>query len=131
LLPHGKHRGQSVYGPNFVVAKGIMPDFFLPRAIIFLRIGGTLALLWMLHFFLPSGKVEKKDLFKMARCSVSGVATNQILFFEGLNRSEPIGASIISTVIQIIILIFSHFILKEKKGVVSHEGPYGIGGAVS
>jgi drug/metabolite transporter (DMT)-like permease len=104
----------TVYGLNFVIAKGIMPDFLLPRAIIFLRIGGTLALLWMLHSFLPSEKVERKDLLRMALCSVFGVATNQILFFEGLNRSAPISASIISTVIPIIILIFSHFILKER-----------------
>lgn len=91
-----------------------MPDFLLPRAIIFLRVGCTLALLWLLHFFLPSEKVEKKDLFKMALCSVFGVAANQILFFEGLNRSAPISASIISTFIPIGILIFSHFILKER-----------------
>ena len=50
----------------------------------------------------------------MALCSVFGVAVNQILFFEGLNRTTPISASIIATGIPIYILIFSHFILKEK-----------------
>lgn len=50
----------------------------------------------------------------MVPCTVFGVGINQILFFEGLNRSAPISASIISTVIPILILIFSHFILKEK-----------------
>jgi drug/metabolite transporter (DMT)-like permease len=103
-----------IWGLNYVVAKGIMPDFLLPQAVVFLRISGTLLLVWILHFFLPSEKVEKKDLVKMALCSVFGVVVNQILFFEGLNRTTPISASIIATGIPIYILIFSHFLLKEK-----------------
>jgi drug/metabolite transporter (DMT)-like permease len=103
-----------IWGLNYVVAKGIMPDFLLPQAVVFLRVSGTLILVWILHLFLPSEKVEKKDLLKMALCSVFGVVVNQILFFEGLNRTTPISASIIATGIPIYILIFSHFILKEK-----------------
>jgi drug/metabolite transporter (DMT)-like permease len=103
-----------IWGLNYVIAKGIMPDFLLPRAIIFLRIVGTGLLFWILHFFLPPEKVEKTDLLKMAFCSVFGVAINQILFFEGLNLTTPINAAIIITVTPILILIFSHFILKEK-----------------
>jgi drug/metabolite transporter (DMT)-like permease len=91
-----------------------MPDFLLPRAIVFFRACGTVILFWMLHFFLPSEKVGKKDLLKMALCSVFGVVVNQILFFEGLSRTTPISASIIATGIPVFILIFSHFILKEK-----------------
>jgi drug/metabolite transporter (DMT)-like permease len=102
-----------IWGLNYVVAKGIMPDFLLPRAVVFLRISGTVILVWILHFIIPSEKVEKKDLFKMALCSVFGVVVNQILFFEGLNRTTPISASIIATGIPIYILIFSHFLLKE------------------
>lgn len=91
-----------------------MPDFLLPRAIVFLRVSGTVVLCWILHFSLPSEKVEKSDLLKMALCAVFGVGINQILFFEGLNLTTPISASIITTVIPVFILIFSHFILKEK-----------------
>jgi drug/metabolite transporter (DMT)-like permease len=104
----------TIYGLNYVIAKGIMPDFLLPRAIVFLRISGTLILFWILHFSLPSEKVEKKDLLKMAFCSVFGVAINQLSFFVGLNLTTPISASIINTIIPVLILIFSHFILKEK-----------------
>jgi len=79
-----------------------------------LRVGGTLILVWILHFFLPSEKVSKGDLFRMAFCSFFGVVVNQNLFFEGLNRTTPISASIISIVTPILILIFSHFILKDR-----------------
>ena len=121
----------TIWGLNYVIAKGIIPDFLLPRAVVFLRVSGTLILFWLLHFFLPSEKVEKKDLFKMALCSVFGVVTNQILFFEGLNRTTPISASIIATGIPIFILIFSHFILKEKiTGVKVFGIMFGAAGAL-
>ena len=104
----------TIYGLNYVIAKGIMPDYMMPRAIIFLRVAVTVIIFGILHFILPSQKVEKRDLFKLAICAVFGVAINQILFFEGLNLSAPINASIIITAIPVIILIFSHYILKEK-----------------
>ena len=104
----------TIYGLNYVIAKGIMPDFLSPRAIIFLRVSGTVVLFWILRFFLPAEKVEKRDLFRMALCSFFGVGVNQFAFFEGLNRTTPISASIITTAMPIFILIFSHFILKER-----------------
>lgn len=91
-----------------------MPDYLMPKAIIFLRVSVTVLVFGILHFIFPSEKVEKRDLFKLALCAVFGVAVNQILFFEGLNLSTPINASIIITVIPVLILIFSHHILKEK-----------------
>jgi drug/metabolite transporter (DMT)-like permease len=103
-----------IYGLNYVIAKGIMPDYMMPRAIIFLRVSVTVLIFWILHFIFPSEKVEKRDFFKLAICAVFGVAFNQILFFEGLNLSTPINASIIITVIPVVILIFSHVFLKEK-----------------
>lgn len=103
-----------IYGLNYVIAKGIMPDYLMPKAIIFIRVIVTVLVFGILHFILPSQKVEKRDLFKLALCAIFGVAINQILFFEGLNLSTPINASIIITVIPVLILIFSHYILKEK-----------------
>jgi drug/metabolite transporter (DMT)-like permease len=104
----------TIYGLNYVIAKGIMPDFLAPRAIIFLRVCGTTLLFWMLHLFLPWQKVAKRDLFKIAFCSLFGIVINQILFFEGLNRTTSISASIIATTTPIFILIFSHFLLRER-----------------
>lgn len=104
----------TIYGLNYVIAKGIMPDYLMPKAIILIRVLVTVMVFWILHLFLPSEKVEKRDLFKLAICAVFGVAINQILFFEGLNLSTPINASIIITVIPVLILVFAHFILKER-----------------
>ncbi len=104
----------TIYGLNYVIAKGIMPDYMMPKAIIFIRVSITVIVFGILHFIMPKEKVEKRDLFKMALCAIFGVAINQILFFEGLNLSTPINASIIITVIPVLILIFAHYILKER-----------------
>jgi len=111
-----------IYGLNYVIAKGIMPDYMLPKAIIFIRVIVTVMVFGILHFILPSVKVERRDLFKFAICAIFGVAINQILFFEGLNLSTPINASIIITVIPVLILIFSHYILKEKITTIKVAG---------
>jgi drug/metabolite transporter (DMT)-like permease len=103
-----------IFGLNFVIAKGIMPEYLLPLAIIFVRVLGTAALFWILHFFAPKEKVSPRDLFILAICAIFGVALNQILFFEGLNLTSPIDASIIITIIPITVLIFAHYMIKEK-----------------
>lgn len=103
-----------IYGLNYVIAKGIMPDYMSPRAIIFLRISGALLVFWLIHQFFVKERIDRKDVFRLALCGLFGVATNQILFFEGLNLSTPINASIIMTLSPILVLIFSFFLLKEK-----------------
>jgi drug/metabolite transporter (DMT)-like permease len=99
-----------------------MPDHLMPKAIIFLRVIVTVFVFGVLHFILPSEKVGKRDLFRMALCAVFGVAVNQILFFEGLNLSTPINASIIITAIPVLILLFSHYILKERITTIKVAG---------
>lgn len=103
-----------IFGLNYVIAKGIMPDHLLPLAIIFFRVLGTAALFWLLHFFSPREKIAPRDKFILAICAFFGVALNQILFFEGLNLTSPIDASIIITIIPITVLIFAHFMIHER-----------------
>lgn len=102
-----------IYGANYLIAKGIMPEKIGPSAFVFIRIVGASLLFWFLKSFIKE-KVEKKDLFKLVICGLLGVATNQLLFFHGLNLTSPIDASIIITSIPVMVLIFSFFVLKEK-----------------
>jgi drug/metabolite transporter (DMT)-like permease len=103
-----------LYGINYVIAKGIMPDHLSPRAIIFIRVAGALAFFWLFHSIFIKEKVARKDLLKLAFCAIFGVAINQIMFFEGLNKTTEINTSIIMTINPIMVLIFSYFLLKEK-----------------
>jgi drug/metabolite transporter (DMT)-like permease len=104
----------TIYGLNYVIAKGIMPDFMQPRAIIFLRATGAVLLFWIVGEFFPKEKPAVKDILRLAMAAFFGVFLNQVLFFEGLNLTTPINASIIVTVIPVLVLVFAHFLLKEK-----------------
>ena len=101
-----------IYAANYLVAKGIMPDFIQPSGFIFFRVGGSVLLFFILHFFIKE-KVEKKDFGRLVLAGLFGVAINQLLFFNGLNLTSPINASIIMTSNPILVLIISHIILRE------------------
>ncbi|PKP32093.1 MAG: EamA family transporter [Bacteroidetes bacterium HGW-Bacteroidetes-16] len=103
-----------IFGINYVVAKGIMPDYLAPRAVIFLRVTGAMAIFWAISLIMPKQAVAKHDLLKMFIAAIFGVAINQILFFEGLNLTTPINASVIMVGVPILVLFFAHFIIKER-----------------
>jgi len=103
-----------IYAINYVVAKGIMPDYLEPRAIIFLRVAGAAIIFWIVSAFFPKEKVERKDFFKLVYISFFGIALNQVMFFEGLNLTTPINASIIMVGVPIVVLFFSHIIIGDK-----------------
>ncbi len=103
-----------IYGINYVVAKGIMPDYFPPRVAIIFRVVGATAIFWFAGMFFPKVEISKKDYLRLAVCGFFGIALNQVMFFEGLNLTTPINASIIMVGIPILVLIFAHFILHEE-----------------
>ena len=106
--------GNLIYGLNYVVAKGIMPEYISPKGVIFWRVLGALIFFSVYNLFWGKEKVDKKDLFRLAVCGLFGVAINQIMFFEGLNLSTPINASILMTSSPIITAIFAFFLIKER-----------------
>jgi drug/metabolite transporter (DMT)-like permease len=102
-----------IYGANHLIAKGIMPNKIGPSAFIFLRILGAGLLFWFIKSFIKE-KIDKKDFPILILSGVLGVATNQLLFFHGLNLTSPIDASIIITAVPVLVLFFSAIILKER-----------------
>ncbi|TJY37982.1 DMT family transporter [Pontimicrobium aquaticum] len=102
-----------IYGANYLIAKGIMPNKIGPSAFVFLRIIGAGILFWIIKSFIKE-RIAKKDLLRLMLCGILGVTTNQLLFFHGLNLTSPIDASIIITSIPVMVLVFSAIILKEK-----------------
>jgi drug/metabolite transporter (DMT)-like permease len=104
----------TFYGANHLIAKGIMPNILTPNVFIFLRVAGATSLFCLIHLFSKNReKVERKDFYRIAACSVFGVAVNQLFFFHGLNLSSSINAGIIMTLNPIIVVILSYFLLKE------------------
>lgn len=53
-----------IFGINYVVAKGIMPDYLLPRPIIFLRVAGATLIFWLVSLFFPKEKIDHISAIK-------------------------------------------------------------------
>ncbi len=102
-----------IYGANYLIAKGVMPNKIGPSAFVFLRIAGAGILFWVMKSFIKE-KIQKKDFPKLFLCGFLGVAANQLLFFHGLNLTSPIDASIIITAVPIVAVVFGAILLKEK-----------------
>jgi drug/metabolite transporter (DMT)-like permease len=102
-----------IYGVNYVVAKGLMPDVIGPSGFILLRVLGAGALFWILRALRPE-RISLSDLGRLALCGFFGVALNQLMFFHGLMRTTPINASIIMVATPILVLVLAAVLLKER-----------------
>lgn len=102
-----------LYGANYVIAKGVMPDVIGPSGFVMARILGAVIMFWIIFIF-KWERVAKKDLLLLFICSVLGIVTNQVLFLNGLNLTSPINASLIMITIPISVFILSIIFFKEK-----------------
>jgi len=108
-----------LFGANYWIAKGLMPNHLLPMQIIFMRVLGTLLIAWLIQLSIKELRVlriERADYPRLILSSLLGVAINQMCFFTGLNYTTPVDAAIINSVNPILVLVFAAWILKEHIG---------------
>ncbi|GAA4280593.1 DMT family transporter [Gaetbulibacter aestuarii] len=103
-----------IYGVNYIIAKGIMPDKIGPDAFVFIRLLFATPLFWILKKFVITERVATRDYLRLMLCGLLGAAANQLLFFHGINLTSPVDASIIMTVVPVIVLVFGALILHER-----------------
>lgn len=104
----------TIYGINHTIAKGLMPDVIGSYGFILLRVSGAAFVFWLLSFFYPSQKIDRKDWFRIIGCAAFGMVINMNTFFKGLELSTPINSSVVITLSPVLLLILSAFILKER-----------------
>lgn len=92
---------------NYSISKIIMPGFLSPAALLVCR--GIVCILFfkLFHFFSVKEKVDPHDFIRILFCAALGVVINQICFYEGLNLTRPINASLIMASTPIIVFILS------------------------
>jgi drug/metabolite transporter (DMT)-like permease len=102
-----------IYGANYIIAKSVMPHPIGADSFIALRVVGAFIL-----FVIIAGKrmvvPERQDWWRFILCAICGVATNQLLFFNGLALTSPINASIIMTSNPIIVMVISAVLLRQR-----------------
>ena len=103
-----------IFGLHYIIAKSVMPESFQPMQLLFIRLLGGLILFWIFQRLFVPEKVEKKDLFILALCGLVGFTLNQAFFYEGLNLTTPVDASIIHVMNPVFVLIFAGIIIREK-----------------
>lgn len=103
-----------IYGVNYSIAKEVMFAGLEPRGFILMRVLGAAVLFWMTHAFMGMKQIKREDFPRLFFSGLFGVAMNQILFFEGLDRTMPIVASIIMTTNPMLVLVLSAIFAKEK-----------------
>jgi len=106
---------QVIYGFTFTFANDVIDGGFIrPFGFIFLRVLGAAILFWILSLFTPKQKIDSKDYITFFLASIFGIALNMLTFFKGLEFTTPIHASVIMTVVPIVVLVLSAFFLKER-----------------
>ncbi|MFK7049565.1 MULTISPECIES: DMT family transporter [Flavobacterium] len=103
-----------IYGITFTVAKDVMPKYINPFGFIFLRVGGTLFLFWLVTLFVKTERVEKRDFPRIIAASFFGVAFNMLTFFKGLSYTSPIMGAVLMVTTPMIVLVLSAIIMKER-----------------
>jgi len=103
-----------LFGVNYAVAKGLMPVFVTPRQLMIFRLAGTLLVLWPLYLLKGAEKVNPSDRLRMILSGLTGIAINQVLFFEGLSRTSPVDTSIIHTLSPMMVMLFAMMFIGER-----------------
>ncbi len=115
ILPHlALATVAIIYGLNYVIAKGVMNGGYLtPFQFILLRVGAGVIFFWVFFLIFIKERIDWKDIPYLILCAACGTAINQLSFFAGLEITTPIHASLIMTLVPILVLIVSRIMIGE------------------
>ncbi len=99
---------------NYTISKMVMPEFIKPLAIVVTRGIVCIVIFSIIHFFFVKESIKKEDYLRIFLAALFGIALNQMTFYEGLNLTTPINASLMMTITPIIVLLISSIIIREK-----------------
>ncbi len=104
----------TIFGLNIVFCKDIANSALIsPIALFTLRAIGASILFWLISFFMPSEKVERKDMPRIAAASMVGLLIPQLTFLMAITMSTSIDTAIMATLGPIFTMIFAFLFLRE------------------
>jgi len=119
-----------IYGVTFTIAKDVMNLNIPSYAFVLMRVSGAMLVFWLLSFFFPYEKVEKRDYLKLFAAALFGIAINMTSFLTGLSYTSPISASVLMITTPIFVMIFSFIFLKNPINLYKILGVFlGMAGA--
>ena len=104
MLTHQKSIGHiacfiayAIFGVNIIVCKDLTSSNAIsPIALFCLRSIFAGAIFWLISWFMPSEKVERKDYVKIFAASVLGFFLTQLSFLMAIPLISPLDCSIVS-----------------------------------
>ena len=104
----------AIFGFNIIVCKDLTSgNLISPLGIFTLRALGAGGLFWLISLFLPTEKVDRKDLPKIFIASMLGFFTCQVTFLAGIPHITPMDCSIMSSLSPIYTMITAAIVIKE------------------
>jgi len=77
------------------------------------RAFGAAILFWILSLFTKQEKVDKRDYVKFFFAGMFAILLNQCVYVTGVSMTSPVDASIITTTLPIVTMIFAAIFIKE------------------
>lgn len=112
-----------MFGVNYSIAKGVMPNYLSPIAFTLLRVITASTLFWLISKVGKGNeKISKADYPRFIASGLLGISFNQLLFLNGLNYSTPIESSIISTLNPAMVMLIAYFVLSEHINLIKISG---------
>jgi drug/metabolite transporter (DMT)-like permease len=105
-----------IFGLNTPITKAIFTHgetSTMAMALTFYRFAGAATLFWLASLFTKKEHVNIKDIILLNIASLFAIFINQMSFIVGLSMTSPIDASVITTLVPIMTMIFAAFFLKE------------------
>ena len=84
-----------------------------PMTITGLRVAGAMALFWTASLFGQRERVASADMLKLFAASLLAIVFNQGCFIFGVGLSSPVDASVITTSMPLLAMVFAALYLKE------------------
>jgi drug/metabolite transporter (DMT)-like permease len=103
-----------IFGLNTPITKAILTHGEISAmALTFYRFAGAAALFWLASLFTVKEHVNIRDIILLSLASLFAIFINQMSFIIGLSTTSPINASVITTLVPVMTMIFAAFFLKE------------------
>ena len=104
----------AIFGINIIVCKDLTSSRLIsPIALFGLGSLGAGLLFWLISYFLPKEKVDKKDFGKILMASLLGFFLTQVTFLMAIPDITPMDCSIVSSLSPIYTMFIAAYVLKE------------------
>lgn len=123
---------EMLWGAGAPVGKVILLGGITPMLFVNLRFVGATVLFWLISFVFPKEHVEPRDYIKIFGASLLAIVLNLVSYLIGLNKTSPVDAAIIPTVLPVITMVMAWAVLREPITGLKAAGVFvGAAGAVT